>query len=135
MDGEAEFARLLKSMEDEVLALKTAHQRPLGALDFFTKEVTLPITLTDQYGIGSYVANFWVDVKVIESEVKPPIVQVGWDIPEGFMNVELYDNTVSADYTTFSYKCSLSSLTLTSAQFKVSALSSMPIESITTRSA
>lgn len=127
-DGESESARLIKEIEREILALKTAHRRPLGALDFITKKETLTVPLDLLYGF--YYKEFWLDVKIEKPDVTPPIVQTGWDVPENFYYMELLEYSVSADYATWSYKLYLGSETYNTATFDVSALSSQPIKSI-----
>lgn len=131
-NGEREFNEMLAWMESEILALKTAHQRPLGALDFFEQTTTLDLVLNDT-GYGSYTKTFWLDVTIQMPDVKPPIVQVGWDLPAGFSYVDFYESTTTDDYDVWSYKLSLTSPTIVNVPFKVSALSSLPIISITAR--
>lgn len=130
-DGESESARLIKDIEREILALKTAHQRPLGALDFITKKETLTVPL--DLVSGFYYKEFWLDVKIQTPDVTPPIVQTGWDVPENFYYMELLEYSVSLDYSTWSYKLFLGSETYSTATFDVSALSSQPINSIGVR--
>ena len=128
-NGEYEFDTMLKSMEREVLDLKTAHQRPLGALNFFSKQDTFTITLN--YIYGTYYREFYIIVKVTKPIAHPPIVQTGWDTPPNFFLVELLEYSISADYTTWTYKLDLLSDTESTANFKVGVKSSQPIESIT----
>lgn len=129
-DAEHEYDRLVKSMEDEVLALKTAHQRPLGALNFFKKTLDFDVALTENFGV--YVATFNVVVQIAKPSVKPPIVQTGWDTPAGFYYVTYLDFSTDSDYATWTYKLRLlTNDTIPSATMKVGALSSQPIESIT----
>lgn len=129
-DAEREYASLITSMEREVLALKTAHQRPLGALNFFTKSESFDVNLTEQYGV--YVANITLVVNIATPAVKPPIVQTGWDTPPGFLNINFTNFAVSSDYSTWTYTIQLLTTTaMASAPMKVSSLSSQPINSIT----
>lgn len=128
-NGEYEFDRYLKEMEDEVTNLKTAHQRPLGALGFFKKNLNFVLNLPYQY--GAYSATINVVVKITTPTAKPPIVQTGWNIPAGFYSVDFMDFNVNGNYDTWTYKLYLSSNTISSVNFKVSSISSQPIESIT----
>ena len=131
--GDREIDAMITSMERELTALKTSHQRPLGSLDFFTKTEDLSITL--DYSYGSYSKSFWVDVAIQTPEVTPPIVQIGWDIPTGFNYVDLFEYSINANYNVWSYKLWLASATIGSTTLKVTATSSLPISSITWRSA
>lgn len=131
-NGEREFDSLIKSMEAEVLDLKTAHERPLGALDFFSLTETINVEL--EYSLGSYWKDFWIDVTIQASDIKPPICQVGWDNPPNFIPMDLLEYNINADYSVFSYKLTVGSPTETSASFKVTAVSSMPVYSISLRS-
>ena len=131
--GDKEIDAMITSMERELTALKTSHQRPLGSLDFFTKTEDLNITLDSQY--GTYTKTFWVDVTIQTPEVTPPIVQIGWDIPTGFNYVDLFEYSINANYNVWSYKLWLQSATISSTTLKVTATSSLPIGSITWRSA
>ena len=128
-DNEVEYARMLKKMENEILALKTAHQRPLGALNFFKDTLNFNINLS--YSFGIYVANINVVVTIAEPSVVPPIVQTGWDIPPGFYSVNFQDLNISGDYSTWTYQLQFISSTTSSATVKIGTLSSQPIESIT----
>lgn len=128
-DGEYEYAKLLKSMENEVANLKTAHQRPLGALNFFTNKIQFTINLNYEY--GSYYRAFRVIVKIAKPATTPPILQPAWDTPAGFYVVWLSANTISNDYTTYTYDMYLTSMTTASGLVKFGAISSQPIESIT----
>jgi len=132
-NGEREFNSLLVSVEKELTALKQSHRHPLGAIDFYTSTQTINVSLSLNYGV--YDKMFWVDVKVKTPEVKPPIVQVGWNVPSGFNYIDLFEYNISADYATWSYKMYLQSATENTASFNVTATSSLPIESITYRSA
>ncbi len=132
-NGEREFNELLTSVEKELTALKTSHKHPLGSIDFFTKTETISVSLSQQYGIYAYM--FWVDVHVEAPTVTPPIVQIGWDVPSGFNYIDLYDYDISDSYATWSYKMFLQSPSVSSASFKVTATSSLPIISIQSRSA
>lgn len=127
--AENEIDRMLKEMEDEVTNLKTAHQRPLGALSFFRESVTIPVNMS--YAYGAYYANIKIVVKVATPTTKPPIVQAGWDVPSGFNTVWFYGVTVDSDYATWTYDITLDSLTISSTSIAVGAISSQPIESLT----
>jgi len=131
-NGEREFNESLVSVEKELTALKTAHIHPLGSINFYTKTETIEVTLEDLY--GTYYKDFWVDVTIQMPSVKPPIVQVGWDVPAGFGYMDLYEYSINATYTVWSYRLSLMSPTQSSASFPVTAVSAMPIESISYRS-
>ena len=128
-NGEVELDKMVKDMEGEILALQTAHQRPLGALNFFRKSVDIPVNLTSAYGI--YSADIYITVKVKKPSVKPPIVQLGYDVPAGFYTVWFYGVETDTDYETWTYELSLDSPTISSTTLKVGAVSSQPIESIT----
>lgn len=127
-DGEYEYAKMLKEMENEVLALKTAHQRPLGTLNFFQKSQNFTLNI----GAGDYGIFFYITVKIAEPSVKPPITQVGWEIPNGFYDVSIIDMTVNANYDTWTYRLFLNSDEYAkTVNFKVGVISSQPITSIT----
>lgn len=128
-NNEYEFAKMLKEMENEVLALKTAHQRPLGTLDFFSDKISFGVTLNYEYGV--YYREFNVVVKIATPTTTPPILQPSWDTPQGFYTVWLNSINISNDYTTYTYNMYLLDATLSSATIKFGALSSQPIESIT----
>lgn len=128
-NGEAELAKMIKDMEAEILALQTAHQRPLGALNFFKKSVNIPVNL--QYYYGIYYADIKITVRVRTPSVKPPIVQTGWDVPAGFNTVWFSEATTNADYSEWTYEMALNSNNITSTTFNVGVVSSQPIESIT----
>lgn len=126
-DAEREFDSLLKGMEKEVLDLKTAHQRPLGVLNFFKQSVSIPVSLIYMYGI--YSANILLTVEV-EPANKPPIVQCGWDIPNGFNQVFSYGITVSFDYSQWTYDLTIDSINISSTTLNVGVISSQPIKNI-----
>ena len=128
-DAEVEFNKMLSKIEDEILALKTAHQRPLGALNFFKKSESFGVTLTPSLGI--YAAEIYIHVKIAEPATKPPIVQTGWDTPPHFYSVSFQNLVVSADYSEWTYELQFISSTVSSLMLNVSTLSSQPIESIT----
>lgn len=128
-NGEHEFDQMLKGMEAEILALKTAHQRPLGALDFFKKNLEFNITLNLE--LGSYYRKFKVIVKIAEPTAKPPILQPSYDTPSGFPLLFIDGSNVNSSYTEYEYDFYLVSATESSATIKFGALSSQPIESIT----
>lgn len=128
-NGEYEFATMLNEMENEVLALKTAHQRPLGALDFFKDSIQFTVNLNSQY--GTYYREFEVVVKIAEPTAKPPILQPAIDTPAGFFVVWLDDVSASLNYDTWTYRMYLISPNTSSGVVKFGVLSSQPIESIT----
>lgn len=128
-----QFDDMIKFVDRELTDLKTAHLRPLGALDFFHLAQTVSVSL-QQIGGVSYYKDFWVDVTIKQPDALPPIVQIGWNIPDGFGWMDLYDFSVSSDYTRWSYQMALTSPDRDSARFLVSAVSSVPIVSIQIRS-
>lgn len=125
------FDELIKFVDRELTNLKTAHTRPLGALDFFRLSKTIDVNLSNQYGY--YYTDFWLDVTIKQPDVVPPIVQTGWDIPAGFSRMDLYQYSVSNNYSVWSYRLSLQSSSLSTASFLVSAVASVPIVSIGVR--
>lgn len=132
-NGEREINELITNCEKELTNLKTSHQHPLGSLNFYTKTETLNIPLSSSYGV--YDALFWLDIKIATPDVTPPIVQIGWDTPPGFKYIDLFEYNINASYTEWAYKLFLQSPTQTSAQLTVTAVSSLPINSISYRSA
>lgn len=132
-NGEREICELIKSCENELTAIKTSHRHPLGSLDFYSFTQTLNISLTSSYGV--YDALFWVDVTIQTPDVTPPIVQIGWDTPPGFNYIDLFEYNINATYSVWSYKLFLQSPSLSSASLSVTAVSSLPITSISYRSA
>ena len=121
----------LKWLKRELTALKTAHDRPLGTLDFFHESRTFTVNLTESYGI--YMATFNIIVQTETPTVVPPIVQTGWDTPNGFYRVDFLDFSVNNLYNQWVYKLQLISpgTVITSADMKVVSISSQPITSIT----
>lgn len=128
-NGEYEFDKYLKAMEDEVLNLKTAHQRPLGTLNFFIKTIQFTISLNYEY--GSYYRQFKIVIKNDSPIAKPPIIQPMIDTPSGFYFTSIDDSSVDANYTTWTYTLSLTSMSISSAIIKFGIISSQPIDSIT----
>ena len=129
-NGEREIDALFTEMEKEVTNLKTAHQRPLGALNFFKQSAQFTIPLTSI--VGTYIATFNFVVKIATPTTTPPIVQAGWNTPPNFFRVERQEMAVSADFSTYTYKLRLQTQTaLASAIFNAGAISSQPIESLT----
>ena len=129
-NGEKEIAQMIKDIESEVINLKTAHQRPLGVLNFFKKSEQFTIPLTEIVGI--YGATFNVIVKIAKPPVTPPIVQAGWDTPAGIFQIERIDMAISSDYSTYTYKLRVqANSAMASVVVKVGVTSSQPIESIT----
>ena len=121
----------LKWLKRELTALKTAHDRPLGTLDFFHESRTFTVNLTESYGI--YMATFNIIVQTETPTVVPPIVQTGWDTPNGFYRVDFLDFSVNNLYNQWIYKLQPMSpgTVITSADMKVVSISSQPITSIT----
>lgn len=121
----------LKRLKRELTALKTAHDRPLGTLDFFHESRTFTVNLTESYGI--YMATFNIVVQIETPTAIPPIVQTGWDTPNGFYRVDFLDFSVNNLYNQWIYKLQLISpgTVITSADMKVVSISSQPITSIT----
>ena len=127
-NGEHEYAQTIADIETEILALKTAHQRPLGTLNFFQKSATLTISIP----AGSYGREFIVTVKIEAPSAKPPITQVGWEIPSGFYDVSIINMSVNGSYDTWSYRLFLNAdASAQTVSFRVGAISSQPINSIT----
>lgn len=122
------YIRDLKNMRAELIALKTAHTRPLGTFDFFKSSETFSISLEDVYGY--YYRTFYITVVIETPSVTPPILQTGWSIPSGFFETSILDSSVSSDYSTWTYELELGSESATSASVTVSVLSSQPIVSI-----
>lgn len=129
--GEYELDSLIKDIDREIRDLKTAHKRPLGALDFFTLTKGITVSLTSQF--GQYYADFWIDVTIDTPDATPPIVQTGWDVPNNFASMDLAAYSVNASYTVWSYRFTLVSSTQSSASFNVAATSSLPVKSIQLR--
>ena len=122
--------RNIKKIKRELTNLKTAHDRPLGTLDFFNKSINFTVNLTSAYGV--YVATIDVVVNVETPTVTPPIVQTGWDTPSGFLYVEFMNLTISNDYSSWTYKLQILTTSSTAtATMKVGCISSQKIESIT----
>lgn len=130
-NGEREFNAMLTSVERELTDIKTSHQHPLGSLDFYQKKQAVTVNL--DYSYGFYNKTFWIDITIQTPSVAPPIVQVGWDIPNGFNYMDLFEYQINATYSVWSYKLNLGSPDLDSATFNVSAVASLPILSISTR--
>lgn len=123
--------RKLKHIKRELTALKTAHDRPLGTLDFFHANKTFTVNLTSSYGV--YVATVNIVVQIETPTVTPPIVQTGWDTPNGFYRVQFLDFSVNNLYNQWTYKLQLIApgTTITTADMKITSISSQPITSIT----
>ena len=130
-DGEYEFDRMLKSMENEVLALKTAHQRPLGTLNFFRKDLSFNVEIA----AGDYSVGFYIDITIATPSVIPPIVQAGWNVPSGFFETTFEGMNTSGDYSVWTYALSLSNdnSAAQTINIKTMALSSQPIIGISWR--
>lgn len=121
------LVKKLKEVDRELTALKTAHQRPLGTLDFLQKSIDFTVSL------GSYGnASINVTVTIDTPTAVPPIVQTGWSIPQNCYRVDLLAFNTSADYSQWTYKLNINTYpALASASMKITALSSQPIQSIT----
>ena len=78
-------------------------------------------------------ATFNIIVQTETPTVVPPIVQTGWDTPNGFYRVDFLDFSVNNLYNQWIYKLQLISpgTVITSADMKVVSISSQPITSIT----
>lgn len=121
------LVKKLKEVDRELTALKTAHQRPLGTLDFLQKSIDFTVNL------GSYgYASINVTVTIDAPTVTPPIVQTGWSVPQNCYSIDLLAFNTSADYSQWTYELSIITYpALSSASMKITALSSQPIQSIT----
>lgn len=127
-NSEREFAEMIKGIENELRDLKTAHQRPLGTLNFFRESSNFTVNIA----AGNYAAVFDVVVTIEEPTVTPPIVQVGWEIPSGFYDVSVFDMTTSPDYSIWTYQLALlNNGAAETVAFKFGAVSAQPIKSIT----
>lgn len=121
------LVKKLKEVDRELTALKTAHQRPLGTLDFLQKSSEFTVNL-DSYGA----ASINVTVTIETPTVTPPIVQTGWSVPQNCYSVDLTAFNTSANYSQWTYKLSINTYpAVASANMKITALSSQPIQSIT----
>ena len=126
-DAEREYAQMLVSMEKEVLALKTAHQRPLGALNFFKQALNFNLNIA----AGSYGVAFLVTVNIATPTAKPPIVQASYNVPNGFYDVSIEQITTGGDYSSWTYDLALNNDgSAQSVAFNFEALSSQPIVDI-----
>lgn len=126
-DNEREFDKMLLDMEAEVLALKTAHQRPLGALNFFRDSLDFTVVIA----AGDYGKAILITVNIETPTAKPPIVQAGWEIPNTFYDITILDMNVNANYDTWTYKLYLDNDgSAQNVPFNFAAISSQPILSI-----
>ena len=126
-NAEYEFDEMIKSIEQELTDLKTAHQRPLGTLNFFQRSSSFNVTIQ----AGAYAAIFDVTVNIETPTATPPIVQLGWEIPAGFYDVNIMDTTISGDYSSWTYRLALTNNgTAQTVTFNVGAISAQPILSI-----
>lgn len=126
-DQEREFVNLIDSMEREVLELKTAHQRPLGTLNFFQQDINFNVNIAS----GSYGVQFYFVVEIETPSAKPPIVQVGWEIPNGFYDVSVVNMNVNSNYTIWTYTLGLyNNGAAQTVNFKAGAISALPIKSL-----
>lgn len=128
-NGETDLAKFIKGVEGELLALQTAYQRPLGALDFYKESASIPLTLEESYGV--YYVEVTIEVKVEASSIPPPIVQLGYDVPAGFITVIFDGVSTDEGFTTWTYKLALMSLTTSTATLKIGVTSSQTITSLT----
>jgi len=129
-DQERQFDNLIKKMEREVRDLKTAHQRPLGALDFYLDTLSFDVNIQS----GAYGVSFYVDVQLKEPTAKPPIAQIGYNIPNGFYDVSVMSRSVDAKYTTWTYRLMLSNNgSAQTVNIRVGAISAQPILGISWR--
>ena len=121
----------MKQIKRELTALKTSHQRPLGTLDFFSQSSTFNVNLSESG--GTYLATIDVIVTIETPTTTPPIVQTGWDTPQGFYRVQFLDFNVSNNFSQWTYKLELNSAgaSISSATMKITAISSQPVQSIT----
>ena len=127
-DAERELAQMFNNMEKEILALKTAHKRPLGALNFFRDSLDFTIVI----GAGDYGKGITIVVQVETPTAKPPIVQAGWNIPSGFYDTSILDMNANANYDIWTYKIYINNDgSAQNVPFNFTAISSQPILSIT----
>lgn len=127
-DSELLFDKYISDMQDELLALKTFHPRPLGAFDFYTDTL-------------DFEANFdefdFVDINItvtVEADGKMPVVQIGIDTPAKCWRPEIDGITISDDFTTWTYHIIWNLIYGYSAQktdVNFGVISSVPIDSIT----
>ena len=129
-DAEYEINALINNIDHELTNLKTAHIRPLGALNFFKDRLFCSLELKDSG--GSYYVDFKVIVVIAKPTTVPPIVQLGWSVPAGFYKVDFMSFENTPDYSTWTYNLSLQSpgTAITSAVVELCATSSQPIESM-----
>lgn len=127
-NGEYEYGQMLKNLANEIRNLKTAHQRPLGTLNFFKKNISFNVELNYEY--GSYYREFNVKVKIALPITTPPILQPFWNTPPGFYVVWLNKAEINLDYTEYSYRMYLLSDSISSGEIVFGAISSQPIENI-----
>lgn len=128
-NGEREITSLLKGIEHELTNLKTAHQRPLGALNFFKRSVNADLTLEESFGV--YATTIDIIVTIDTPTAKPPLVQVGWNTPPNFTRPELISHTISYDYTTWTFRIRLlTTFAVSTTTLNFTATSSQPINSM-----
>ncbi len=65
-----DLTTMLRRMDNELTAIKTAHERGLGAVDFFSKTASGSGTF-DEYGV----AEFTITATVASGELTPPFCQ------------------------------------------------------------
>lgn len=126
--AEKEFDSLLTDMEREITALKTAHQRPLGVLNFFRKTEIFTINLAHDYS-SFYSATIKLVIRVEPSD-KPPIFQIGYNIPRGVRQIYTNEAKTNSDYSVWEFELYILAQNTTSTQFTAGAVCSQPIHSI-----
>ena len=132
-NGEKQIDDELRFIEKELTNLKTAHQRPLGTLDFFHKTERLSVKLDNPGGSPDYFGYFWVDIELEESAIKPPICQLAYDVPIGSGEASLWDTVISSDYKTFSYRFFFVDSPTQYGPFDVQTVSSIPVKNVSVR--
>lgn len=126
--AEREFDSLLTDMEREILALKTAHQRPLGVLNFFRKTETFMVNLENDYG-SWYSATVNIKIRTDPSN-RPPIFQIGYDIPSGVRQIIRNKAQYSNNYSEWEYELYISARGISTMPFTAGAVCSQPIRNI-----
>ena len=72
--NEQELDLKLKAMQNELTALKTSHERGLGAFKFYTAQTTFRTVADSTYLVE-------LTVTIADGEPIPPFVELGWDMP------------------------------------------------------
>lgn len=65
-----QFAKMIRKMENEITALKTAHERGLGMVDFYSKSASVSTAYTQWGVIGIYIR-----ATVADGELSPAFCQ------------------------------------------------------------